>query len=162
MGILRNSLRLEDQSIYGTIVPASPQFQLSFQPFLVLTLSLSPEFLQYIPLHVAVLGGRSPSQTLPGLSGRAFKVQGATLVHITKPLQISLCFVPRKLLGRFYYSSTGFIAAASASLTAILLERKSRQASCCHDNRLCRNIVCCLCTCILRQSYIVFRFQWVL
>lgn len=38
MGTLQNGLLLEDQSIYGTIVhvPASPQFQLSFQPFLVL------------------------------------------------------------------------------------------------------------------------------
>lgn len=38
MGTLQNGLLLEDQSIYGTIVhvPPSPQFQLSFQPFLVL------------------------------------------------------------------------------------------------------------------------------
>nr|XP_022295310.1 transmembrane protein 135-like isoform X1 [Crassostrea virginica] len=42
-------------------------------------------------------------------------------------LFISFFCIWRKLLGRFYYSSTGFIAAASASLTAILLERKSRR-----------------------------------
>lgn len=155
MGTLQNGLLLEDQSIYGTIVhvPASPQFQLSFQPLPSFEESANcpciQNFLSIYRYMQQCQVADPPQQTMPGLSGRAFKVQGATLVSITKPLQISLCFVPRKLLGRFYYSSTGFIAAASASLTAILLERKSRQATCCHDNRLCRNTVCCLCTCIL-------------
>lgn len=42
-------------------------------------------------------------------------------------LFISFFCIWRKLLGRFFYSTTGFVAAASASLTAILLERKSRR-----------------------------------
>lgn len=64
--------------------------------------------------------------------------------HCMMKLSIPFFFFflsPRKLLGRFFYSTTGFVAAASASLTAILLERKSRYASCCRDNRVwSRNI----------------------
>lgn len=75
------------------------------------------------------------------IAGSTLKVQGATLA-LHDETSIPFFFLsPRKLLGRFFYSTTGFVAAASASLTAILLERKSRYASCCRDNRVwSRNI----------------------
>lgn len=77
------------------------------------------------------------------IAGSILKVQGATLaLHDETSIPFFFFFLsPRKLLGRFFYSTTGFVAAASASLTAILLERKSRYASCCRDNRVwSRNI----------------------